>query len=359
MSKINIYIAILLSVFSYNFAYATDYNYLPPDVLIKQSEERSALEYRIRSLESQMTGSSAIQIGTLDSRINQLESERETEKNYITGLYGKNGIANQLPSALAKIDAKYANLISDLENQKSYYQTQTDQQSQIDAEIKKIQKQIEEIDKYYDQQQADLKKKYQQKEEEIKQNSYNIDIKNGGSSALEIFNILDSVDEISFDMKELITRMKNESPNLYNQVHKIAEEKYFYGKTDPVVMFNHFETLNKESTIFLWKKLRIFNPALSEKVAEIVRNKYPDGKEDNQYVGYKNTDKELINNPKIEITAKNDDKEENVKNTNINTPFEKDNQFKESEKNEEKLVTKPKSVFGIIGGFFKNLMFWK
>ena len=42
-------------VFQASIAHATDYNYLPADVGIKQKEALSALEYRLKSLESQLS----------------------------------------------------------------------------------------------------------------------------------------------------------------------------------------------------------------------------------------------------------------------------------------------------------------
>lgn len=161
---------ILLTVLTIpNVSSATSYNYLPNDVYIKQQEEKSALEYRLRSIESGMTGIPELQINTINSRISQLEDERNTERNYVIGLYAKNGISNQSESALSKIDTKYNNLINDLRNQISYYQNQVKNKADIEAEKEKIRQQIKDIDAYYDKQRDDLTQKYQQNTEPVKQ----------------------------------------------------------------------------------------------------------------------------------------------------------------------------------------------
>lgn len=124
--------------------HATDYNYLPADVGIKQREALSALEYRLQTLESQISNNPSSSLSTINSRISTLESERDVEINYIRGLYAKNGISNQADAKVAEITAKYASQISDLESQKSLYQSQIDNSSK-DSEIADLKLQIKKL----------------------------------------------------------------------------------------------------------------------------------------------------------------------------------------------------------------------
>ncbi len=150
------------SVFS--TAYATSYNYLPNDVYIKQQEEKSALEYRLKSLESQLQNSPTISISVIDQRIAELRQEWETEKTYTTGTLAQNGTLSTWGGAsevFTKIDNKYSSQISALEAQKSQYQQQVNNQADVDRQIEEIQKQMKEIDEYYDKQRDTVIQKYQ------------------------------------------------------------------------------------------------------------------------------------------------------------------------------------------------------
>ncbi len=130
-----------LSVYA-PFAYATDYNYLPADVGIKQNEALSALEYRLQTLEAQIANSPEISIDTINARIQALEAERNTEKRYVTGLYGSYGIGNQLEAKLAEIDAKYEAQIAELENEKDEYQSEASALSKAEKEADQLRQQI-------------------------------------------------------------------------------------------------------------------------------------------------------------------------------------------------------------------------
>ena len=57
--KICFFVFVAIFILQTKTTFATDYNYLPPDVLIKQNEEKSALEYRLRNLEAGLSGSSS------------------------------------------------------------------------------------------------------------------------------------------------------------------------------------------------------------------------------------------------------------------------------------------------------------
>lgn len=133
-------------VFQATIAHATDYNYLPADVSIKQQEEKSALEYRLKSLEAQLQNNSASSIGNIDNRILELKNERDAKKNYLTGTYG---LTEQIKAELSEIDAKYSKQIADLESQRSSYQSQIDIKAK-EAEIAELKLKIQQLeyDKY-------------------------------------------------------------------------------------------------------------------------------------------------------------------------------------------------------------------
>lgn len=135
-----------LSVYA-PFAYATDYNYLPADVGIKQNEALSALEYRLQTLEAQIVNSSQVSIDTINARIKALEAERDTEKRYVTGLYGSYGIGNQLDAKLAEIDAKYDAQINELEDEKDGYESDASALTKAEKEAEQLRQQIIELQK--------------------------------------------------------------------------------------------------------------------------------------------------------------------------------------------------------------------
>jgi hypothetical protein len=133
-------------VFQATVAHATDYNYLPADVSIKQQEEKSALEYRLKSLEAQLQNNSASLIGNIDNRILELKNERDAKKSYLTGTYG---LTEQIKVELSEIDSKYSKQIAELESQRSSYQSQIDVKAK-EAEIAELKLKIQQLeyDKY-------------------------------------------------------------------------------------------------------------------------------------------------------------------------------------------------------------------
>ncbi|MCF7815874.1 MAG: hypothetical protein K9M10_04075 [Candidatus Pacebacteria bacterium] len=135
-----------LSVYA-PYAYATDYNYLPADVGIKQDEALSALEYRLKTLEAQIANSPQVSIDTINARIKALEAERDTEKRYVTGLYGSYGIGNQLDTKLAEIDAKYDAQINELEDEKDEYESDASALAKAEKEAEQLRQQIIELQK--------------------------------------------------------------------------------------------------------------------------------------------------------------------------------------------------------------------
>lgn len=164
MQKSLFSILVFVSLCSFSVAYATGYNYLPDDVYIKQQQEKSALEYRLKNLESQISGSPQISILTIDQRIDELRQEWETKKEYTRDMLAHNGAytPESYSSLVAKFETEYSSQINSLEAQKSQYQQQINNQAKIDEEIAKIQQQIKEIDAYYDKQRDAVIQKYQQ-----------------------------------------------------------------------------------------------------------------------------------------------------------------------------------------------------
>ena len=338
MIKILIFSIFFLLITPISNVFATDYNYLPADVLIKQSQEKSALEYRISSLESQMTGSPSLYIGNLDSRIKELERERTTEKNYIDGLYGSYGIGNQLDSKLKEINSKYDDLINDLERQKDAYENEIDRQEEIDDEIEKLQKQLKEFDE-----------NYSEKEE--------------NDTATEIFNRLDS-GGYTYGTLDNLTFLREKNPSLYKEVIQLAENKYYKGKTDPYVMFNYMDNLPKYELDILNNRLGLFNPDLRDKVYKIVLEKYPNGKEFNQVKEVVEPVKTYIEPVKtdIEIYDDLDKKEEDISIKELKKQIKeelKDEVRMEMEMENEEVKKEPKSVFKTFGNFFKKIIFWR
>ncbi len=124
------------------FVGATSYNYLPNDVYIKQQEEKSALEYRISQLEASMNGSLSSSLRNVEYRIDELEREMATEINYITGVYGGYGIANQLPSKISEVEAKYEGQISNLEDERDELKKLMKDETSAQTEIKRLEAEL-------------------------------------------------------------------------------------------------------------------------------------------------------------------------------------------------------------------------
>lgn len=211
--KNKILIVLFISFFPL-FTFATDYNYLPADVLIKQNEEKSALDYRIKTLESQISGSDYFsKISNIDSRISELENEKNTEKNYISGIYGQYGIGNQLSSKLQDIDNKYQTQINSLQQQKSYYQKKEDDSNKAQSEIAELKKQL-------------------------------LDLQN------QINNTSDT------------------------KIEKTAT----YTDKDIQDFFNYLDTLPAQDASNKYHLLLKMNPTVAYKVADLMNKKYPNGK---------------------------------------------------------------------------------
>lgn len=190
-----------------SIAHATDYNYLPADVGIKQKEALSALEYRLKSLESQLSNNPSVSISTINTRISELKSERDVEINYIRGLYAQSGISNQADAKVAEITTKYASQISELESQKSLYQSQSDSNTK-EAEIAELKLKIKQLE--YDMQTAEYEKA--------------IEIPKSSATIYDLYNWLETLppDEWSAQLNLL----KSMNPANYNKIEDIYRVKH-------------------------------------------------------------------------------------------------------------------------------------
>ncbi len=238
--------------------FATGYNYLPNDVYIKQQEEKSALEYRLKQLENSFSGNSSSQISSLSARISQLESERTTEKNYISGVYAQSGIANQLPAKLAEIDAKYNTQISSLQSQKSALENITSNQQSSQVEIANLKLEIAKLKAQMvdDELQANLKalEKYQIQE---KQSSYYSE-----ADLLKLYNYLDSLS--AKDAYELYSQIKAKNEDVASRLTELQNKKYPNGKTGTSKNIEYLKSIQKDVVAPTSKKTE--KPALKQEI---------------------------------------------------------------------------------------------
>lgn len=248
------------------------------DYYIKLQEEKSALEYRISSLETSSYNSPDLSSLNIQSRIDELIRERETEKNYITGLYGKNGISNQLPSALATIDSKYQSQIDNLNQQKAYYQNQISSQQSSTAELSQTKLRIQELDKLLAEQEKLIQslktQMYVPTNPSVVQTP--VSSVNGTPTASDVFNYIDSLS--LYDATVALEAIKTNALPMYTEVIKLAEAKYVKGYTTPTAMAIYADSLPENEVSKLWTKLGLYNPTLRDQTNIIVKNKYPDGK---------------------------------------------------------------------------------
>lgn len=198
-------------VFQASIAHATDYNYLPADVGIKQKEALSALEYRLRSLESQVSSNPSVSISTINARISELQSERDTEINYIRGLYAQNGISNQADAKVAEITAKYASQISELESQKSSYQLQSGSNAK-EAEIAELKLKIKQLE--YDMQTAEYEKATQ--------------IPKSSATIYDLYNWLETLPAEEWSAQlNLLRSMNPENYKKIEDIYRIKHPEFF------------------------------------------------------------------------------------------------------------------------------------
>jgi hypothetical protein len=258
-----------ISIASPISVFATSYNYLPPDVYIKQQEEKSALEYRLKKLESSFSGSSASYISTLSSRISQLESEKNTEKTYITGVYGNYGITNQLESKLAEIDNKYALQISDLQSQKQEHENKLENQKAKEAEISELKSQI-----------AQLQKTISEQESKAIENPAPVVTKKIHTDAdiTKIFSYIDSLSLI--DASTVYQKINKENPEVMDRVMLLYDKKYPHGKSGTAANDEYLESIQnvttpikttpKNTKVILFAKSKVVNQKIEAAQAQAV-----------------------------------------------------------------------------------------
>lgn len=242
MQKTTFSISILFFLCLFSVAHATDYNYLPPDVGIKQNEALSALEYRLQTLEAQIANSPEVSINNIDSRIYVLETERDTEKRYVTGLYGSYGIGNQLDAKLAEIDAKYASQIGRLEDEKDEYKSVASALAKAEKEAEQLRKQIIELQK--------------QNLSQIEEYQKLLDEQIGAYNTPEVFTDADIYDGFvymdSLPLEEasmFFARVKASRPDVAERITALYDIKYPNGKTGTAKNDEYLESLLKETTI--------------------------------------------------------------------------------------------------------------
>jgi hypothetical protein len=214
-----------------SIASATGYNYLPNDIYIKQQEEKAALEYRISTLETSLQNSPTLSVLNIESRISQLEQEKQTEINYITGLYGKNGISNQLPSAIAEIDAKYDSQIDNLEQQIEEYEDMMSEEDDLRKEIQDLKNQLSKVDQQVS----------QGSQSSVDTSATRI------PSAIEMFDYIDALP--NNEAEEIMGILGVENNKLYEEVLYLVQLKYPNGKPGSAMYNLHSENSNNLAVI--------------------------------------------------------------------------------------------------------------
>lgn len=217
--------------------HATDYNYLPPDVVIKQNEALSALEYRLQTLETLIANNPEVSVNTIDARIKALEIERDTEKRYVTGLYGSYGIGNQLDAKLAEIDAKYDAQIAELEDEKDGYQSQASDLAKAEKEAEQLRQQIIELQK----------KNIAQSEEYLdlldEQSNSDTEVYTD-TDIYEGFMYMDSLPLT--EASAFFGRVKASRPDVALRITALYSSKYPNGKPGTAIHDEYLESLPKE-----------------------------------------------------------------------------------------------------------------
>lgn len=250
------FVFLLSSLSTLSIAFATDYNYLPADVSIKQKEAESALGYRLQTLENQQYSNPEISVINIEGRITELEQEREVEKNYIKGLYAKNGIVNQLQSVLVKIDAKYTTQIESLQSQKQVFQSQVTSNQNLKDEKQELQKQIEELRKQQIQQLGEYNNLLDEKINSYRNTSIIrqvvtlLDSRLKSSDENVVFSYLDSL-----PINGAITlggegdKLKNTYPEMYKKVLILYNTKYPHGKAGTSGYEDYLKTQPAETKV--------------------------------------------------------------------------------------------------------------
>jgi hypothetical protein len=297
MKKI-IFITLVLSFIITNTVIAYNPYGISDGLYMKLQEEKSAIEYRISQLETSSYNSPGLSSMNIESRINDLERERDSKKNYATGTYAKYGATEMLQVALDKIDEEYDAKISALEDQKAYYDQQSSYEEEArenKAEAQRLKKKLLELEsQLVDQRAEEAKKQIEalKNTPKVEINLINELTNNSQKSpppAIDVFNKLDTMID-TVESARLYSLVKENDFNMYTQIQIIASAKYFNNKTTVLDLFNYLDSLSEKQAVFVNQKLGIFNPDLQIETNKLAWAKYPNGKE------YK------INTPVVDVT---------------------------------------------------------
>jgi|GEM_PF-3436851 len=239
--------------------HATDYNYLPGDVGIKQSEALSALEYRLQSLEAQIANNPEVSVDTINARIEALEAERDTEKRYVTGLYGSYGIGNQLDAKFAEIDAKYDAQIAELEDEKDGYQSQASDLAKAEKEAEQLRQQIIELQK-----------------QNIAQSEEYLDLLDKQNSDTEVYTDTDIYEGFMYmdslpltEASAFFGRVKASRPDVALRITALYNNKYPNGKPGTAIHDEYLKSLPKEVPAVSQVNKPVVTPEVTTPVIEI------------------------------------------------------------------------------------------
>jgi hypothetical protein len=284
MKKQNIlFLTLVLSFITTNTVIAYNPYGISDGLYMKLQEEKSAIEYRISQLETSSYNSPGLSSMNIESRINDLERERDSKKNYATGTYAKYGATEMLKVALDKIDEEYDAKISVLEDQKAYYDQQSSYEEQArenKAEAQKLKKELLEIESKLleqkrDSQIQDLKSTRGQDNLNLLDELTSIKV----PLATDVFYRLDTMVD-TIESKRLFSLVKKDNLKLYNEILALANQKYFNNKTTPLELFIYMDSLSSAEVSIVHSKLGIFNPDLQSEVSKLAWAKYPEGKGD-------------------------------------------------------------------------------
>jgi hypothetical protein len=214
---------------------ATTYNYLPPDVLIKQNEMQSSLEYRLQKLEAGASNDSSSMISSLSSRISQLESERETEKNYISGIYARNGIGEQLSGKLAEIDAKYNSQINNLQSQRNELSNSVSNQQSNEKEINDLKLKIAQLKEQIINQELQVNLQAVEK--------YQVKYEYTDAEVLEAYNYLDAL--TAQNASNFYHRIRENNPDVAERLDILQNKQYPNGKPGTAKYSDYLESIKK------------------------------------------------------------------------------------------------------------------
>ncbi len=201
---------------------------------LKAMQEKSDLEYRLKSMEAKIQGDPQLSIIQIDQRINEIRQQWNQERSYMTERFANMGIlttSGQAPEALSGIDAKYQNRINTLEQQKNYYNNMVANQEQKNREIAEIKRQIEEIDRKTDE-----------------------------------------------DIQKIKTNVDNQNKQALGDFLRDVERFRPENKPTAQSAFDYIESFSLDDASGIYRKIEAVNPGLMPAVVTIYWKKYPNGK---------------------------------------------------------------------------------